>query len=78
MLMGVSGLVIRFVLYAVGAGMAGAGLATFSLDNSSLCVDMLATAGRLSEVVGMIAGGTAMFSLSALWSRVVKREGGVT
>lgn len=78
MMMGFTGLLVRFVLYAIGAGLAGAGLATFTMDNAALCFDMHAIAVHATEAIIMVLGGSTMFGATAIWSRRVKKKGGVT
>lgn len=77
MLKGTVALIIRYALYALGAAMAGAGIAFYGSDGM-LCVDTAATAKVAAEAVGLMLGGGAVFTGSAIWSRVAKRLGGVT
>lgn len=77
-MMGFTGLLVRFALYAIGAGLAGAGLVTFSMDNSTLCLDMHAVAVHTTDAILMMIGGSTVFGATAAWSRRVKKKGGVT
>ena len=78
MLKGTLGLIIRYALYAIGAGLAGAGVAAQTIDGTQLCLDMKATADLAATAIMMIFGGSATFIGTAIWSRIVKRDGGVT
>lgn len=78
MLKGAIGLAIRYLLYAIGAGLAGAGAATLTIDGSQMCLDMAATARVTADAIVMIVGGSSAFGVSFIWSRIAKRLGGVT
>lgn len=72
------GLVIRYILYAVGAGLAGAGLATMAAGSDTLCIPITKVADYVAAGLSMLIGGSATFIGTAVWSRVVKRRGGLT
>ena len=77
MLKGAVALVIRYVLYAVGAGLVGAGAATMT-SADHLCVSMSAVADTTSAAVVMMLTGGGTFVASTIWSRWVKKKHGVT
>ena len=78
MLKGTLGLVIRYILYAIGGGLVGAGVAAQTIDGSQLCIDVKAAADLAATAIFMILGGGTTFIGTAIWSRIVKRGGGVT
>lgn len=78
MLKGVLALALRYLLYALGGALVGAGVAAQTIDGSQLCVDVKAAADLASNAVLMIAGGSVTFGASFLWSRAAKAVGGVT
>ena len=78
MLKGAFGLIIRYVLYAIGAGLAGAGLATIAAGSDTLCVSIDQVSEYVATGLSMVIGGWGTFLGTAAWSRIVKRKGGVT
>ena len=78
MLKGAFGLIIRYVLYAIGAGLAGAGLATMAAGTDTLCISINQVTEYVATGLSMLLGGSATFLGTAIWSRIVKRKGGVT
>lgn len=78
MMKGPLALAIRYALYLIGGVLIGVGLAARTLDGSQLCVDVHQTADFAANAITMmITGGTA-FGGAAIWSRIVKRLGGMT
>ena len=77
MLKGAAALVIRYALYAIGAGLVGAGAATMT-SADHLCVSVSAVADVTSTAVVMMLGGGGTFVASTIWSRWVKKKHGVT
>lgn len=63
-------LLIRMVLYAIGAGLAGYGLGTYNGETGDLTINLFA----LEEVIY----GVAIFAGTFLTSRIAKARGGQT
>lgn len=78
MIKGAIGLIVRFALYALGAALAGAGVATLTAATDTLCINIKDVADYTATAVVMIVTGSTTFLGTAVWSRIVKRAGGVT
>ena len=77
MLKGAAALVIRYALYAIGAGLVGAGAATMT-SADQLCMSVSAVADVTATATVMMLGGGSTFVASTIWSRWVKKKHGVT
>ena len=77
-LLGPLGLVIRYLLYGIFGAIGGAGLAVVSADGSVACFDAVHLAGLSVQGLTAILTGVGGFSLTAMWSRLVKAKGGAT
>ena len=77
MLKGAAALVIRYVLYAVGAGLVGAGAATMT-SADHFCMSVSAVADVTATALVMMLGGGSTFVASTIWSRWGKKKHGVT
>ena len=77
MLKGAAALVIRYALYALGAGLVGAGAATMT-SADHFCMSVSAVADVTATALVMMLGGGSTFVASTIWSRWVKRRHGVT
>lgn len=77
MLKGSLALVIRYVILAVGAAMAGAGFAFYGSDGL-ICIDQKAAANHIATALGLVVTGGATFSGGVVWRFIAKRLGGVT
>lgn len=71
-------LAIRYALYMLGGGLVGVGVAAQTLDGSQLCLDVAQTADLAANAIVMILGGGAVSGGAIIWSRIVKKAGGVT
>lgn len=78
MIKGTLALVIRYVLYLIGGALAGIGAATMSMDGGDLCLNIRHVADATAHGLVLLISGGATFGVSAIWSRIVKRKGGVT
>jgi len=63
-------LYIRMVLYALSAGAAGAGFASFDAEARTLTVNL--------DDLGVILSGAVVYLGTFGWSRVEKKRGGET
>ena len=64
------GLAIRMILYALGAGAAGAGLGSFDNETGNLTVNL--------DDLAVVIGGALTFAGTFVASRVAKARGGKT
>lgn len=70
-------LIIRIALHAVAGAMAWTGAISLTGQNHA-CIDIPLLADTLSGSLGLLVGGGSISIASFIWSRIVKRKGGVT
>ena len=77
MLKGVIALGTRYVLYALSGALVAAGVAQLT-GPDNICLSISAAADWTAGGLALLLGGGATFGATAIWSRIVKRIGGVT
>lgn len=77
MLKGAIALVVRYALYALSGALVAAGAATMT-GPDHICMSVSSVASWTAGGLALILGGGVTFGATTIWSRIVKRIGGVT